>query len=82
VIGCALLLGDNTSFFYVKDLMVHPAWQGKRVGSALMQELTNWLETNAPDNAFVGLFTGEQLAQFYQQFGFMKSFGMHRRISR
>jgi GNAT superfamily N-acetyltransferase len=82
VIGCALLLGDNTSFFYVKDLMVHPAWQGKRVGSSLMQKLTNWLETNAPDNSFVGLFTGEQLALFYQQFGFTKSFGMHRRISR
>jgi hypothetical protein len=28
-IGCVLLLGDHVSFYYVKDLMVHPEWQQK-----------------------------------------------------
>lgn len=81
-VGCALLLGDHASFFYVKDVMVHPDWQGKRVGTALMQELTRWVETHAPDNALVGLYTGEDLAPFYRQFGFTRAFGMHRRIRR
>jgi GNAT superfamily N-acetyltransferase len=82
VIGCALLLGDNASFYYVKDVIVHPEWQGKRVGTAMMHELTQWLERNGADNAFVGLYTGENLASFYHQFGFTPIFGMHRRIER
>jgi GNAT superfamily N-acetyltransferase/uncharacterized glyoxalase superfamily protein PhnB len=80
VVGCALLLGDNAGFFYVKDVMVHPAWQSKRVGSAMMQKLTQWLDKNAPDNAFIVLITPENLKAFYQQFGFTPVFGMVRRI--
>lgn len=32
VIGCVLLLTDHASFYYVKDLIVHPDWQGKQIG--------------------------------------------------
>jgi GNAT superfamily N-acetyltransferase/uncharacterized glyoxalase superfamily protein PhnB len=82
IIGCALLLSDHARFFYVKDVMVHPEWQRKRVGSAMMQKLTQWLDMNAPDDAFIVLITPENLAPFYQQFGFTPAFGMVRRISR
>jgi len=82
VIGCALLLGDHATFYYVKDVMVHPDWQGKRVGTALMQELTNWLEKNAVSNALVALISGETLESFYQPFGFAKAFSMIRYIHR
>jgi len=81
-VGCALILGDNASFYYIKDLMVHPDWQCKRVGTALMQELTRWLEKNAANNALVGLYTGENLAHFYKEFGFIPAFGMNRYIRR
>jgi GNAT superfamily N-acetyltransferase/uncharacterized glyoxalase superfamily protein PhnB len=82
VIGCALLLGDHATFYYVKDVMVHPGWQRKRVGTALMQSLNNWLEKNGADNALVGLITGEGLEPFYQQFGFNQAFCMLRYIHR
>ncbi|HTI93642.1 MAG TPA: GNAT family N-acetyltransferase [Puia sp.] len=82
VIGCALLLGDGVSFYYVKDVMVHKDWQGRRVGTALMQELTHWLEKNASDNALVGLFTRETLEPFYKQFGFASGFAMLRYMNR
>jgi GNAT superfamily N-acetyltransferase len=82
VIGCALVLGDGLSFFYVKDVMVHRDWQRKRVGSAIMKEIKRWLDVNAPDHALVGLFTGEGLTPFYQQTGFGKAFGMIRIIDR
>jgi len=77
-----LLLGDGFSFYYVKDVVVHPDWQRKRVGSALMQELTRWLDQNAPDKAMVGLFTGENLSSFYRQAHFGSAFGMIRMIDR
>lgn len=75
-IGCVLLLTDHASFYYVKDLIVHPDWQGKRIGSALMKEITTWLDNNAANNALVALITGEHLSPFYQQFGFAPAFGM------
>ena len=76
VIGCALLLGDHASFYYIKDLVVHPDWQSKHVGTALMRELTNWLSTNGANKSLVALITGEALAPFYQQFGFTPAFTM------
>jgi GNAT superfamily N-acetyltransferase len=82
IIGCALLLSDGASFFYVKDVMVHPNWQGKRVGSAMMKEVVRWLDNNAPGNAYIGLFTPENLSAFYKQFDFAPVFGMHRRVQR
>jgi GNAT superfamily N-acetyltransferase/uncharacterized glyoxalase superfamily protein PhnB len=76
VVGGALLLGDNASFYYVKDVNVHPDWQAKRVGSAIMRALVEWVQENAPDSSFVTLFTGPQLKGFYAQFGFRPSYGM------
>ena len=82
VIGCALVLGDNASFYYIKDVIVDPAWQNKHVGTALMKALTHWLESNAANNALVGLITGETLTPFYQQFGFVPAYSMVRYIQR
>ena len=79
--GCVLLLGDGASFYYVKDMMVHPDYQSKHVGTALMHQLNLWLETNAVPDALVGLYTGENLAPFYRQFGFVESFGMCKRTA-
>ena len=81
-IGCAMLLSDRASFYYVKDVMVHPDWQGKGVGSMLMKQLTDWLDSNAPENAYVCLITPENLAPFYKQFDFVPVFGMNRSIRR
>lgn len=81
-IGCALVLGDGLSFFYIKDVMVHRDWQRKQVGSAVMREVKRWLDANAAQGALVGLFTGHGLARFYQQTGFGEAFGMIRIIDR
>lgn len=81
-IGCALVMGDGLSFFYIKDVMVHPDWQRKRVGSAVMKEVKRWLDANAPNKSLVGLFTAESLAPFYQQTDFGRAFGMVRMIDR
>lgn len=79
-VGCVLLLGDDVSFYYVKDMMVDPKYQNNKVGTALMHVLTNYIEKRAPHFALVGLYTGENLAGFYRQFGFAPGFGMTRRI--
>ena len=82
VIGCALLLGDHASFYYIKDLVVHPDWQFKHAGTALMKELTRWLEKNGANKSLVALITAEALAPFYKQFGFGPAFSMIKYIER
>jgi GNAT superfamily N-acetyltransferase/uncharacterized glyoxalase superfamily protein PhnB len=69
-VGCAFLTGDNAGFYYVRDVMVHPDWQGQRIGTALMQALMEYFRAHAPEDALVGLFTGPHLHEFYAQFGF------------
>lgn len=81
VIGAVSVLGDKNNY-YIKGLQVDPQWQGKRIGSALMQAVTDWLEENAPHKAYVGLHTAENLAPFYRQFGFAPAYGMYREIFR
>ncbi len=77
-IGCVLLITDHSSFYYVKDLIVHPDWQNRRIGSELMNTLTRWLDQHAIPNGLIGLYTGENLEPFYKQFGFRSSFAMVR----
>jgi hypothetical protein len=80
--GCVLLFGDNAGFYYVKSLIVDPVWQGKRIATGLMKTIMTWLSLNARDGATVGLFTGDHLANFYKQFGFMQCCGMYQQIIR
>jgi GNAT superfamily N-acetyltransferase len=81
-IGCAFLLGDNGSFYYIKDVIVHPAWQDKGIGTALVRQVTHWLKAHAPAKATAGLFTSENLAPFYRQFGFKQACGMYREVGK
>jgi GNAT superfamily N-acetyltransferase/uncharacterized glyoxalase superfamily protein PhnB len=69
-VGCAFLTGDNAGFYYVRDVIVHPDWQGQRIGTALMQALMEYLRVHGPRDGLVGLFTGPDLHGFYAQFGF------------
>jgi GNAT superfamily N-acetyltransferase len=78
VVGCVLVIGDGASFYYIKDMMVQPQYQSKRVGSALMHRVNEWIDANGAPDALVGLYTGQHLAPFYKQFGFKEYFGMSR----
>jgi len=80
MVGCAFVLSDLAGFYYVKNVMVHPAWQGRGVGTALMKTLMKWVESYASRPSLVGLFAKEALEPFYQRFGFLSSFGMVKDI--
>lgn len=79
-IGCTLILSDNASFYYIKDVIVKKEWQGKKIGTALMRAACKWLDKNGIPKSLVGLYTVENLEPFYNQFGFGKSFGMVKTI--
>jgi GNAT superfamily N-acetyltransferase len=79
-IGCAVLLGDDASFYYVKDVVVKPEWQSKHVGSSLMKAIDNWLEQNGEPHAMVALITSDGLTSFYRQFGYGPSYSMQKKV--
>lgn len=80
LVGTAFVLGDRTGFYYVKNVFVHPEYQGKRIGSSLMQAVTDWMEENGPAGSTAWLHTGENLGRFYREFGFAPVYGMYRKI--
>jgi GNAT superfamily N-acetyltransferase/uncharacterized glyoxalase superfamily protein PhnB len=82
IVGCALLLGDEVSFYYIKDVFVLPAYQGSRIGTALMQAIDDWLGKNAANKSLVALICREALEPFYQQFGFAPTFSMIKYIEK
>ena len=79
-VGCAYLVGDNQSFYYIREVMVLPGWQGHGIGTAVVQGLIDWLKTNADPKAIVGLFTADNLGPFYRQFGLIQACGMYREV--
>jgi GNAT superfamily N-acetyltransferase/uncharacterized glyoxalase superfamily protein PhnB len=69
-VGCAFLSTDGCGFCYIRDVIVHPDWQRKHIGTALMRALMERMRDLAPGDSLAGLFTGENLDGFYSQFGF------------
>jgi GNAT superfamily N-acetyltransferase len=70
-VGAGMVLGDGATFAYVKDIMVHPDWQGRRIGTRIVEALLTMIRRPRPDGMLVTLFTGQQLADFYERFGFV-----------
>jgi len=70
VIGMARVVGDGALFFYIQDVIVVPAHQGRGVGALLMGRVMDYLRGHAPEKAFVGLFAVEGTLPFYARYGF------------
>jgi GNAT superfamily N-acetyltransferase len=71
VIGCGRVIGDGGLYFYLQDIIVLPAFQGKGLGKRLMLAILAYLEKQAPPEAFVGLMAAKDVSPFYAQFGFV-----------
>jgi GNAT superfamily N-acetyltransferase len=70
VVGAGLILGDGASCAYLKDIMVRPEWQGRGVGSRIVQALLAAIRRTMTGEVLVTLFTGRRLGEFYERFGF------------
>ncbi len=71
VIGCGRVIGDGGLYFYLQDIIVLPAFQGKGLGNRMMQAILEYLEKHALPGAFVGLMAAKDVSPFYTHFGFV-----------
>ncbi|HEY3782089.1 MAG TPA: GNAT family N-acetyltransferase [Fimbriimonadaceae bacterium] len=69
VIGTVRIMYDSPGWFSIWDVAVLPAWQGQRIGTAMMEEAFKIVREESP-GAFVYLFTTKH--EFYERIGFEK----------
>jgi ribosomal protein S18 acetylase RimI-like enzyme len=72
VVGMGRIVGDGAIYFYIQDVIVRPAFQGRGFGRCIVDNLMSWIRNNAPPRAFVGLFAAEGRDTFYAHYGFMR----------
>lgn len=72
VIGCGRVIGDGGLCFYIQDIIVSPAYQGQRLGRAMMVKIMAYVEKHARKGSFVGLMAADRAEDFYLPYGFIK----------
>ncbi|WP_066392642.1 GNAT family N-acetyltransferase [Neobacillus mesonae] len=70
IVGMGRIVGDGAIYFYIQDIIVHPDYQKNGIGKEIMNLLVDYLNTNAPDKSFVGLFASEGNGSFYEKYDF------------
>ena len=73
LIGYGRIIGDKTIFLYIQDLMVIPEYQGKHIGTNVMENLLNkvneYKKTNPNIRTYLGASKNKE--SFYEKFGFI-----------
>jgi GNAT superfamily N-acetyltransferase len=69
-VGMARVVGDGATACFVQDVMVLPDRQRQGIGTALMGAVMGYFRRVTPRQSSIGLFTGRNLAGFYEQHGF------------
>ena len=71
-VGMGRIIGDGVIYCYVQDVVIHPDYQGKGVGSTILNKLIEKVAQNLEDGErmSLGLVAAEGKESFYRQFGF------------
>lgn len=82
VIGMGRLVGDGVMYWYLQEIVVLPEYQGKGIGTAIVNKLLGYIKKHTEKEEFtsVGLTAAEGKEGFYERFGFSKSRGMTKYI--
>lgn len=70
-VGMARVVGDGGSVYHVCDMAVHPAHQGRGLGTNLMDAVMAFVEADAPPGSYVNLMA--DVDGFYERFGFAET---------
>ena len=72
VIGMGRLVGDGARIFYIQDVCIYPAFQGKGIGKLIVEKLLDYIKNNSIANTTVtvGLMSAKGKEEFYHRLGF------------
>ena len=82
VIVMGRLVGDGVMYWYLQEIVVLPEYQGKGIGTAIVNKLMDYIKEHTEKGEFtsVSLTAAEGKEGFYEKFGFSKSRGMTKYI--
>lgn len=73
LIGYGRIIGDKTIFLYIQDVMVIPEYQGKKIGTGIMntllEKINEYKKVNPEIRTYLGASKGRE--SFYERFGFV-----------
>ena len=73
LIGYGRIIGDKTIFLYIQDIMVIPEYQGKKIGTGIMNKLieriNEYKKINPEIRTYLGASKGKE--HFYEKFRFV-----------
>lgn len=72
LIGYGRIIGDKTIFLHIHSVKVHPEYQGKKIGTKIMQELLKQVDEYKKVNPDIRTYLGavKDKEGFYEKFGF------------
>lgn len=72
IIGMGRVIGDGKLVFYIQDIIVLPDYQGKHLGTQIMDRIMWYINENSVNNSVIGLMSAHGKEEFYERFGFKK----------
>ena len=69
IVGMARVVGDG-AYFTVFDVVTRKEFQGKGVGTLMLNEIVRWYENIKDDDTYLYLGASAGKEQFYKKFGF------------
>ena len=72
IVAVARMIGDRGMCYYIKDVIVHPAYQGRGIGKMMIGELLQFIRENGVPGTDIAveLCAMPDKMQFYAKFGF------------
>ena len=73
LLGMGRVVGDGGCFFQIVDIMVHPDWRRRGIGTEIMRRLMDYISRTADPSAHVNLFANPNAVELYEHFGFART---------
>lgn len=72
MVGMGRLLGDGAMYWYIQDVRILPPYQGKGIGTEIVNRLIDYVKRNAlPHSEYsIYLFSAKGKEGFYEKLGF------------
>jgi ribosomal protein S18 acetylase RimI-like enzyme len=72
IVGMGRICGDDSLFYYLKDIAVLPQYQGEGIGNLILKSMLSFVRQRTSKNLKVSieLVSAKNKEGFYQKFGF------------
>lgn len=70
-IAMGRLLGDGIYYYMITEVVVIPDYQGKKIGTRVINELLAFVKEHSTKETYVYLMSAKNKEKFYNKFGFV-----------